>query len=92
MIKILVLTDDFEKWIEKFEENLKVNWNRGISYKRKYEMVLRNDLFSIEIRDRISENCRGKVIDVVILDKWIEAEKEWILRSLMGHRNSVVKT
>lgn len=93
MIKILVLTDDFKKWIEKFENEIKINWNRGVSFIRRDEVILRSELFSIEIRSRISENCRGKVVDVIILDKWIDTEKEWLLRSsLMGHRNSIIRT
>lgn len=90
-VNILVVSDNFEKWIEKFKNEMKIRFCKI----NKNEVMLYSDnsFFKIEIRKSLNENCRGKVVDVLILDKFISGD---ILRksaySMMGHRNSIIRT
>lgn len=92
MVKIYILTDDFKKWIEKIKKSVQLGNGCRIM---KSEVYLRDTqgFISVEIHKKWNENERGKVADIVILDKEIEIEQEWHMRaSLLGHRNSIIKT
>lgn len=91
-IKILVVTDDFEKWIEKFEASLKIDFSRGVSWIRKNEVMLGNELFQIQMKTHVSENCRGLDPNIIIVDKEIESRVEdEILKPLLGHSGSYIR-
>lgn len=91
MIKVYILSDDFEKWIEKIRKSVRIVGR----YRNRNEAFLMDEenLISFEIHRNWSENERGKIADVVVLDKMIEEEKVWRMKaSLLGHRGSVVRT
>lgn len=89
MIKIFIVTDEPEKWIEKFREVM-VFERRS---KCNNEYCLSNNMFYINIKTSISDNCRGYDPGVIIVDKAITMEQEnCILRSLFGHGGSYRRT
>lgn len=92
MVKIYILSDDFEKWIEKIKESIRLG--NGCKM-MKHEVYLRDTqgFISVEIHRNWNENERGKIADVVVLDKMIEEKKIRLMKaSLLGHRGSIVRT
>lgn len=89
-ISILIVTNDFEKWIENFKESFLNIQKHGNSY---YYLSAGKE---IEIRfyltDKVTEHIvRGKKINHVILDKKIDEEESRLIQiSLIG--NEVRKT
>lgn len=85
-ISILIVTNDFEKWIENFKES----FHNGTSY---YYLSAGKE---IEIRfyltDKVTEHIvRGRKINHVVLDKKIDEEESRLIQiSLIG--NEVRKT
>lgn len=91
-VSILVFTKDFEKWIEKFDSVMKIDYTRGVSWIRKDEAMLRNELFQVQLKNRVSENCRGIAPSVIIVDMEIDYRIEGeILRPLFGHGGSYIR-
>lgn len=92
IVKVLIFTDQIEKWIEKLDKVLKINYTRGISWVRKDEAMLRNELFQIHLKRVINENCRGMDPSVIIVDKPIDYRIEWeVIKPLFGHGGSYIR-
>lgn len=94
MIKIWVFTDDFRKWIEKFEKSLKIDLRRGRSRIGRNEIFLTDEEGFVEVKicRGYNENMRGSIGDVVILDKSPGWDMNVMRYSLMGHRGSIIRT
>lgn len=91
-VKILIFTDDFQKWIEKIDSMMKVDYTRGVSWIKKDEAMLRNEFFQVQLKKCISENCRGIAPGVIIVDKEIDYRIECeVIRPLFGHGGSYIK-
>lgn len=90
-ISILIVTNDFEKWIENFKESF-----HNIIQKHKTSYYYLSVGKEIEIRfyitDKVTENIvRGRKINHVVLDKKIDEEESRLIQiSLIG--NEVRKT
>lgn len=89
-ISILIVTNDFEKWIENFKKSFYNIQKHGTSY---YYLSAGKE---IEIRfyltDKVTEHIvRGRRINHVVLDKKIDEEESRLIQiSLIG--NEVRKT
>lgn len=66
LIKILIISDDIEKWLSFFRGCLVV--------KNKNNITIRGGWFYINLRSRIHENARGEKFDKIIVDKTIPDE------------------
>ena len=66
LIKILIISDDIEKWLSFFRGCLVV--------KNKNNITIRGGWFYINLRSRIHENARGEKFDKIIVDKIIPDE------------------
>ena len=89
MIKILVLTEDFDAWLQKITSELRgysIRENRALNtYK------IQSDLFYFEIRSFYSANFRGENWSCAILDKYIPHELEvCVLRPCV--KQAVIRT
>ena len=65
-VKILIISDDIEKWLSFFRGYLVV--------KNKNNITIRGGWFYINLRSRIHENARGEKFDKIIVDKIIPDE------------------
>jgi hypothetical protein len=75
MIKILIITDDFDKWSNYIKKQVNINKER----RSRIESLLINDLFYFSLRHNIYESDRGHAWAHVILDKEIDKEIEWMI-------------
>ena len=66
LIKILIISDDVEKWLSFFKGYLVV--------KNKNNITIRGGWFYIHLRSIIHENARGEKFDKIIVDKTIPDE------------------
>lgn len=66
LIKILIISDDIEKWASFFKGYHLVTTKDTITIQGKW--------FYIRLRSRISENVRGEKFDKIIVDKTIPDE------------------
>lgn len=66
LIKILIISDDIEKWLSFFRGCLVV--------KNKNNITIQDKWFYIHLRSRIHENARGERFDKIIVDKTIPDE------------------
>ena len=66
LIKILIISDDIEKWLSFFRGCLVV--------KNKNNITIRGGWFYIHLRSIIHENARGEKFDKIIVDKTIPDE------------------
>lgn len=66
LIKILIISDDIEKWLSFFRGCLVV--------KNKNSITIRGGWFYINLRSRIHENALGEKFDKIIVDKTIPDE------------------
>ena len=81
MIKILILTEDRDTWVQKITSELRSYTCRQIQ----------SGLFFFEIRSHYSENCKGECWSCVILDQYIPHELEvCVLRPCV--KNSIIRT
>ena len=93
-ISILIVTNDFEKWIENFKESF--HNEKTIIQKHGENYYYLSTGKEIEIRfyitDKVIENIvRGRKINHVVLDKKIDEEESSLIQiSLIG--NEVRKT
>jgi len=67
-IKILVITDNLEEWLEHFMSNLSNNVKS-----KKYDdtYYISDGLFNVEIRSKYPLNIRGACYSCCILDKFL---------------------
>jgi hypothetical protein len=72
MIKILIITDDFDKWSNYIKKQVNIDKER----RSITESSLINDLFYFSLRHNICESYRGTAWSHVILDKEINYELE----------------
>lgn len=89
-ISILIVTNDFEKWIENFKESFHNIQKHGNSY---YYLSAGKEIeIRFYITDKVTENIvRGRKINHVVLDKKIDVEESRLIQiSLIG--NEVRKT
>lgn len=89
-ISILIVTNDFEKWIENFKESFDNIQKHGTSYY--YLSVGKEIEIRFYITDKVTKNIvRGRRINHVILDKKIDVEESRLIQiGLIG--NEVRKT
>lgn len=73
MIKILIITDDFDKWSNYIKKQVNIDKES----RSRTEGSLINDLFYFSLRHNIRESDRGRAWAHVILDKEIDREIEW---------------
>ena len=66
LIKILIISDDIEKWLSFFRGYHVVTNKNNITIQGKW--------FYIHLRSRIPENVRGEKFDKIIVDKIIPDE------------------
>ena len=65
-VKILIISDDIEKWLSFF---------RGYHVvKSKNDITIQDNWFYIRLRDKISDNFRGEKYDKIVVDKFISDE------------------
>ena len=65
-IKILIISDDIEKWLSFF---------RGYHIvTTKNDITIQGNWFYIRLRNKISDNIRGQKYDKIIVDKFISDE------------------
>ena len=72
MIKILIITDDFDKWSNYIRKQVNIDKER----RSITESSLINNLFYFLLRHNIRESDRGAAWSHVILDKEIDYELE----------------
>ena len=72
MIKILIITDDFDKW----SNYIKRQVNNDKEKRSVTEGLLINNLFYFSLRHNISSSSRGEAWSHVILDKEVDYELE----------------
>lgn len=66
LIKILIISDDIEKWLSFF---------RGYHIvTTKNDITIQGNWFYIRLRNKISDNIRGERFDKIIVDKTIPDE------------------
>ena len=66
LIKILIISDDIEKWLSFF---------RGYHIvTTKNDITIQGNWFYIRLRNKISDNIRGEKFDKIIVDKIIPDE------------------
>ena len=72
MIKILIITDDFDKWSNYIKRQVNIDKEkRSVT-----EGLLINNLFYFSLRHNISSSSRGEAWSHVILDKEVDYELE----------------
>ena len=72
MIKILIITDDFDKWLNYIKRQVNIDKEkRSVT-----EGLLINNLFYFSLRHNISSSSRGEAWSHVILDKEVDYELE----------------
>lgn len=65
-VKILIISDDIEKWLSFF---------RGYHIvTTKNDITIQGDWFYIRLRSKISDNIRGEKYDKIVVDKFISDE------------------
>lgn len=63
LIKILIISDDIEKWLSFF---------RGYHIvTSKNDITIQGNWFYIRLRSKISDNIRGEKYDKIVVDKFI---------------------
>lgn len=72
MIKILIITDDFDKWSNYIKKQVNIDKES----RSRTEGSLINDLFYFSLRYNIRESDRGRAWSHVILDKEVDYELE----------------
>ena len=87
VIKILILTEDRDTWVQKITSELR----RCNCRKMLKPYQIQSGLFFFEIRSHYSENCKGECWSCVILDQYIPHELEvCVLRPCV--KNSIIRT
>ena len=66
LIKILIISDDIEKWLSFFRDYHIVT--------RKNDITIQGDWFYIRLKNKISGNIRGEKYDKIVVDKFISDE------------------
>lgn len=80
LIKILIISDDIEKWLSFF---------RGYHIvTSKNDITIQGDWFYIRLRNKISGNIRGEKYDKIVVDKFISDE---LLHTVVAPMTSVPK-
>lgn len=80
LIKILIISDDIEKWLSFF---------RGYHIvTTKNDITIQGNWFYIRLRNKISDNIRGEKYDKVVVDKFISDE---LLYTVVAPMTSVPK-
>ena len=65
-VKILIISDDIEKWLSFF---------RGYHIvTTKNDITIQGNWFYIRLRNKISDNIRGEKYDKIVVDKFISDE------------------
>ena len=70
MIKILIITDDFDKWSNYIKKQINIDKEK----RSRNESLLINNLFYFSLRHNIRESDRGTAWSHVILDKEVDYE------------------
>ena len=83
-VKILIISDDIEKWFSFFRGCLVV--------KNKNNITIRGGWFYINLRSRIHENARGEKFDKIIVDKTIPDEVLYTIIAPMVEVPKIVYT
>lgn len=87
MIKILILTENIEQWLQKLASELnhyRCNRNRDV-------IIVKCDTLTFEIRKSFPINMRGSCYSCAVLDKGIDAKMEY--EALMPCvKASIIKT
>ncbi|MDO4966768.1 MAG: hypothetical protein Q4E51_08690 [Lachnospiraceae bacterium] len=92
IVRVLIFTDDINGWFDKIDKVLKIDYTRGVSWIRKDEAMLRNELFQVHLKRVINENCRGMAPSVIIVDKPIDYRIELeVIKPLFGHGGSYIR-
>ncbi len=87
VIKILILTEDRDTWVQKITSEL----HSCTCRKMLNTYQIQSGLFFFEIRSHYSENCRGQCWSCVILDQYIPHELEvCVLHPCV--KNSIIRT
>jgi len=87
VIKILILTEDRDTWVQKITSELRSCTCR----KMLNPYQIQSGLFFFEIRSHYSENCKGECWSCVILDQYIPHELEvCVLRPCV--KSSIIRT
>ena len=84
LIKILIISDDIEKWLSFFRGCLVV--------KNKNNITIRGECFYINLRSRIHENVRGERFDKIIVDKIIPDEVLYTIIAPMANIPKITYT
>lgn len=80
LIKILIISDDIEKWLSFF---------RGYHIiTTKNDITIQDKWFYIRLRNKISDNIRGEKYDKIVVDKFISDE---LLYTVVAPMTSVPK-
>ena len=80
LIKILIISDDIEKWLSFF---------RGYHIvTTKNDITIQGNWFYIRLRNKISDNIRGEKYDKIVVDKFIFDE---LLYTVVAQMISVSK-
>lgn len=89
MIKILIVTDDAQKWFEQISDDCRITSQRVNSIE-KYVILHTNNLLTFEIRSRFPENMRAARYSYAIVDKFINHDTE--IRIKYCVKTSIMKT
>ena len=84
LIKILIISDDIEKWLSFFRGCLVV--------KNKNNITIQDKWFYIHLRSRIHENARGEKFDKIIVDKIIPDEVLYTIIAPMANIPKITYT
>ncbi len=87
MIKILILTDNIDEWVDKLVKELPA----ATIIRQKSMTIIQTETFRFQIQKSLFESMRGYALSCVILDNKIDDDVEFdmIIPSLKG---SIIRT
>lgn len=89
-IKVLVVTNNFEYWIEKWNETFKIKSENKQDFGCR---TLKNDFCILELRREIKRGTTtGKTYTACILDRVLDDEEKDIIENLMNLSKGITRT
>lgn len=75
MIKILILTDNIDEWVDKLSKELSAATMKIV--RRKDMTIIQTEIFRFQIQNKFLESVRGNAFSCTILDNEIDERIEF---------------
>ena len=89
MIKILIVTDDAQKWFKRISDDCRITSQRTNSFSKSTTLYT-NNLLAFEIRSSFPDSMRGACYSCAVFDKFINHDTEIRIRCCV--KTSIIRT